>query len=206
MKSGYEEARQLKVPCIVCTLHSALCTLHSALCTLHSALCTMHSALCTMHYAIHQAAMSDPQTNCHWISRRPLGPLGPLKVDKRAPTLSQVGPFVKSVRAGTKVEIVTNANNKMNSWCSCLNLIFPVVFVFVGDLLSLKTLSAYTPLHVTSMELHRSFFSLDWRCVQISCDNCIAVLKMKNQTPTLPVCLDFLALERQGPFEIEPLC
>ena len=137
MKSGYEEARQLKVPCIVCTLHSALCTLHSALCTLHSALCTMHSALCTMHYAIHQAAMSDPQTNCHWISRRPLGPLGPLKVDKRAPTLSQVGPFVKSVRAGTKVEIVTNANNKMNSWCSCLNLIFPVVFVFVGDLFSL---------------------------------------------------------------------
>ena len=86
----------------------------------------MHYALCTMHYAIHQAAMSDPQTNCHWISRRPLGPLGPLKVDKRAPTLSQVGPFVKSVRAGAKVDIVTNANNKMNSWCSCLNLIFPV--------------------------------------------------------------------------------
>ena len=104
------------------------------------ALCTMHSALCTMHYAIHQAAMSDPQTNCHWISRRPLGPLGPLKVDQRAPTLSQVGPFVKSVRAGAKVDIVTNANNKMNSRCSCLNLIFPVVFVFLGDLFSLKYL------------------------------------------------------------------
>ena len=98
----------------------------------------MPPALCTMHYAIHQAAMSDPQTNCHWISRRPLGPLGPLKVDKRAPTLSQVWPFVKPVRAGAKVDIVTNANNKMNSRCSCLNLIFPVVFVFPGDLSSPK--------------------------------------------------------------------
>ena len=126
MKSGYEEARQLKVPCIVCTMHSALCTIYYA--------------VCTMHYAIHQAAMSDPQTNCHWISRRPLGPLGPLKVDKRAPTLSQVWPFVKPVRAGAKVDIVTNANNKMNSRCSCLNLIFPVVFVFLGDLFSLKYL------------------------------------------------------------------
>ena len=42
------------------------------------------------------------------------------------------------MRAGAKVDIVTNANNKMNSRCSCLNLIFPVVFVFPGDLSSPK--------------------------------------------------------------------
>ena len=40
----------------------------------------------------------------------------------------------------------------------------------------------YTPLHVPMMERHHSFFSQDWRCIQISCDNCIAVRKLKNQT------------------------